>query len=369
MADLSGVLGTWNLFAYINQAVYYNNDDSASAVTLNLCNKSNGYAQVSVAISSSATVPSDAEWFRFKDIVGPNDVFEQLGILVPSGKYLVVRSSTASVNAVVYGVRSGTPITSVGLVQNDGSTNDGSTEALAATSAAAIKALTGTTTDGVYWINIPTVGPIQLYCDMSTDGGGWMMLGYAGSTSAVGDTSHIMFNQIGNVATTRASNQPSFSRFDLAKLFAGASASSQVMWRRTTDSNVIMIHSMDEMWNRIPGGTLPGNRSLVGSGAGFPITTFKLSNSGPGGIVTKTNGRYESGPAYPGIAWNSTYDNNADSVGSFTTFLNRRSLIYWETNGPQTNNQWFHADPLQMGPSRGATFGTTKKDIEVYFKI
>jgi hypothetical protein len=37
-----------------------------------------------------------------------------------------------------------------------------------------IKALTGTTTDGLYWINVSGT-PKQIYCDMNTDGGGWML--------------------------------------------------------------------------------------------------------------------------------------------------------------------------------------------------
>lgn len=55
--------------------------------------------------------------------------------------------------------------------------NDGSSSAKAALSASAIKTLTGTNTDGVYWINLPTVGPTQIYCimDSNWDGGGWMM--------------------------------------------------------------------------------------------------------------------------------------------------------------------------------------------------
>jgi len=54
---------------------------------------------------------------------------------------------------------------------------DGAASTRAATSATAIKSLTSTTTDGLYWINLPTVGPTQLYCDMNTSGGGWMHIG------------------------------------------------------------------------------------------------------------------------------------------------------------------------------------------------
>jgi hypothetical protein len=54
---------------------------------------------------------------------------------------------------------------------------DGSTYDKAAPSAVYIKNRTGTNTNGVYWINLPTVGPTQIYCimDSSVDGGGWMM--------------------------------------------------------------------------------------------------------------------------------------------------------------------------------------------------
>jgi hypothetical protein len=51
----------------------------------------------------------------------------------------------------------------------------GQTQANPGTSAAAIKAVTGTTTDGFYWINLPTVGSTYVYCDMNTNGGGWML--------------------------------------------------------------------------------------------------------------------------------------------------------------------------------------------------
>lgn len=54
---------------------------------------------------------------------------------------------------------------------------DGSTAARAAPSALYIKNRTGTNTNGVYWINLPTAGATQVYCimDSAVDGGGWMM--------------------------------------------------------------------------------------------------------------------------------------------------------------------------------------------------
>jgi len=55
-------------------------------------------------------------------------------------------------------------------------TLDGSTSASAAPSAVYLVA-NGITTNGVYWINLPTAGPTQIYCilDPAVDGGGWMM--------------------------------------------------------------------------------------------------------------------------------------------------------------------------------------------------
>ena len=54
---------------------------------------------------------------------------------------------------------------------------DGTSSSRAASSAVAIKNLTSTTTNGLYWINIPTVGVTQVFCDMNTNGGGWMHVG------------------------------------------------------------------------------------------------------------------------------------------------------------------------------------------------
>jgi hypothetical protein len=66
---------------------------------------------------------------------------------------------------------------------------DGKTIATAATSAKAIKTAYPSSTDGIYYINLPTVGVRPIYCIMNSavDGGGWMLAMKAnsnGSTSS-----------------------------------------------------------------------------------------------------------------------------------------------------------------------------------------
>lgn len=251
---------------------------------------------------------------------------------------------------------------------------DGSTPALAAKNASDIREL-GISTNGVYWIDVPGVGAVQMYCDMQTDGGGWMMLAYAGSTSGVSDSQHMVFHTIGTLATTRSYGQTSFSRFDYASAMEGAGTTSSMMWKRTTDDN-ILAHSMNEMWYRLPGNSKAGDMNFGGSSdLNYDMTWMKMSNTGSTILDNKIGNqnsgiRYENGPAYPGISWNTPYNNNTDNYGSYSTMLNRRSLVYWETNGPASQGQWFHGGVLDMGDGGvNATASTSRKDVEIYFRV
>lgn len=66
-------------------------------------------------------------------------------------------------------------------------TGDGTSSTRYATSAATIKSLTGTTTDGFYWIQTTGMAsPVQIWCDMNTGGGGWMRFWWYGKYEITG---------------------------------------------------------------------------------------------------------------------------------------------------------------------------------------
>lgn len=98
---------------------------------------------------------------------------------------------------------------------------DGTTSARANTSAQAIKTLTSTNTDGVYWINLPTVGATQIYCVMNSNanGGGWMMAMKATrGTTFNYSSSH--WNTVTVLGTDRTDRADADAKFDTMNYFA-----------------------------------------------------------------------------------------------------------------------------------------------------
>jgi hypothetical protein len=141
-----------------------------------------------VSMSSIALVASDPE--------GSTVTYSLSSGALPSGVSL-------SSNGIITGTPNvNDPYTASGVVHNftidasDGTGNttprtfnilrkwlDGSTSDLAAPSALSIKNITGTTTNGFYYIKPEGYAgnAIQVYCDMANDGGGWMLMSAAGT--------------------------------------------------------------------------------------------------------------------------------------------------------------------------------------------
>jgi hypothetical protein len=103
----AGILGTADLAATVYGSVYRNLKDKTSAVTINVCNRSGATGRIDIAISTSSSTPTDSEFIVRQAVLNPNDVIEKLGILVPSGEYVLIRSNIPNVSAVIYGVQTG----------------------------------------------------------------------------------------------------------------------------------------------------------------------------------------------------------------------------------------------------------------------
>ncbi len=91
---------------------------------------------------------------------------------------------------------------------------DGSSAAKAAPSAKYLQNAFGNYNDGAYWINLPYVGPTQIYCLLSTtiDGGGWMMMMKAtrGTTFYYGSTYWTAVNTLNPANYNRSDGDAKF---------------------------------------------------------------------------------------------------------------------------------------------------------------
>ena len=107
-----GILGTYNLVSGINQAVYVNNYTDIATVSVNICNRNHTQGEVSIAVGTSATSPSNIDFIEYESLLDGKSVLERTGIVVTPGHYVVVKSSLSNTNAVVWGAELGTQIVS-----------------------------------------------------------------------------------------------------------------------------------------------------------------------------------------------------------------------------------------------------------------
>jgi hypothetical protein len=99
----SGVLGQVSLAATTYTSVYTVPVTTLSYVNVNIANRNTTNVAVRVAITTGAT-PTTAQFIEYDVDIAPNGVLERSGLVMDTGKQLVVYSDTTNVSVAIYGV-------------------------------------------------------------------------------------------------------------------------------------------------------------------------------------------------------------------------------------------------------------------------
>jgi hypothetical protein len=106
----TGRLGTANITTTSNTTLYTVPASTFSVVSVNIVNRSSSAAAlIRVAVSSSASPAAD-EYIEYDASLVANGVIERTGIVMDTGKLIVVQTPTGTptLSVVVYGIETST---------------------------------------------------------------------------------------------------------------------------------------------------------------------------------------------------------------------------------------------------------------------
>lgn len=104
----TGRLGTANLSAATDTLLYTVPVGYFTVATVSIVNRSNSAVTIRMAVSTSTTTMGNDEYLEYETELLPRGVLERTGLVMDAGKSILVRSSTAAVNAVAFGIETPT---------------------------------------------------------------------------------------------------------------------------------------------------------------------------------------------------------------------------------------------------------------------
>ena len=129
-------------------------------------------------------------------------------------------SGASSVNAVSSSISSSANTANI-VTTKAVTAKDGSSSTNAALSAAQLKIDYPTKPDGVYWIDLPTAGPKEVYCIMNSaiDGGGWMLVMKATSTATTFSYASTYWTAVNTLNPTDVTRNNGDAKYDVMNYF------------------------------------------------------------------------------------------------------------------------------------------------------